>query len=235
MIAKYSYMPQFTGQTESSIFDLFQRMTGQGTYSGGGSGDLSAVPLGLGLDTTGLYDAATRSIKEDYLGTPGAGESGRLADLRAYYNQLGVPEAAINAERLGNQDLNNSLLDQAAILNDNTKNRLTNILGTGSSLGSNLYAQNLNQHRFNTGAAITGLGMDVDLGNAISEGNNQSLASLLGLGTNLAYNPTPGSSNTSTGSGITSLLGNLFGGQTAVNSPYVGKKSNASSAAKLIT
>jgi hypothetical protein len=157
-----------------------------------------------------------------------------LADINAYFQNLGVPEQALNAVRLGNKDLNNSLIDSAAILNDNTKNRMANILGVGSSLGNSLYSQNLGQHRFNTGAAITGLGMDVDLGNAISESNNGALTSLLGTGTSLSYNPQPSASGSS-GSGITSLLGNLFGGQTQVNSPYLGKKSNASSAAKLIS
>jgi hypothetical protein len=180
MLAKYGYQPQYTGKTEASLYDLFQRLTGQGTYSGTGTGDLNAIPFDLGKDTTGLYDATTRGIKEAYLGTPGGPEAGRLADLRAYYNNLNIPEAAINAERLGNQDLNNSLIDQAALLNDNTKNRLSNLLGVGYTGGQNLYSQNLNQQRANMSFA----GNDVALQDAISQGNQNNLASLLaGAGT----------------------------------------------------
>jgi len=179
-IRKYGYQPQFTGQTEASLFDLFQRLTGQGTYAGSGNGDLNAIPFDLGKDTTGLYDALTRGIKEDYLGTPGGPEGGNIADLRAYYNNMGIGEQGINQERLAYQDMNNSLIDSAAKLNDNTKNRLASLLGIGYTGGQNLYSQNLNQQRANTNTFMNGALTDVAMADAINQGNQSNLMSLLG-------------------------------------------------------
>jgi len=174
MIDKYSYQPQYTAQTEASLFDLFQRLTGQ---SGLG---VEGIPFDIGLPTTGLYDSLTRGIKQDYLGTPGGPEGGRIADLRAYYNNMGIGEQGINQERLANQDMNNSLLDKAALINESQKDRLSNILNMGYSGGQNLYSQNLAQHRFNTGLAGNAMSMDYGLSNAISESNNSALDSLFG-------------------------------------------------------
>jgi hypothetical protein len=235
IINKYSYKPQYTGQTEASLFDLFQRMTGQGKYIGSGNGDVNAIPFDIGLPTTGLYDSLTRGIKQDYLGTPGAGEGGKLADLRAYYNNLGIPEQAINAERLGYQDMNNSLLDKAALINESQKDRLSGLLSTGVSAGGNLYAQNLNQQRFNAGLGAQALNMDYGLSDAISQANQTNLNSLLGIGGS-SVGSYGSYSNPATGnSGATSLLSNLFGGQTQKNSPYLTKTSAGSSTAKLIS
>lgn len=228
IMGKYSYQPQYTAQTEASLFDLFQRLTGQGKYGG-----VESIPFDIGLPTTGLYDALTRGIKQDYLGTPGGPEGGKIADLRAYYNNLGIPEQAVNQERLGYQDMNNSLLDQAALINESQKDRLTNILNMGLGTGSNLYSQNLNQHRFNTGQMSNALAMDYGLTDAINQSNNNNLMSLLlNSGSMLGSKGSYGSNN---GTGITSLLGNIFGGQTQKNSPYLfGNKSN-STTAKLIS
>jgi len=173
MIEQYSYRPQYTGQTEARLYDLFQRLTGQG---GGG---VNALPFDIGLPTTGLYDSLTRGISEDYLGTPGGPEGGRIADLKAYYNNLGVPEQALNAERLANRDLNNSLLDKAALINESQKDRLTNILGTGTNLGQNLYNMNLGQHRFNAGLGMQGGLADITLQDSINRANQDSLNALL--------------------------------------------------------
>jgi len=197
LIDKYSYKPEYTGQTEKSLFDLFQRMTGQ---SGLG---VDGLPFDIGLPTTGLYDSLARGIKQDYLGTPGGPQGGQIADSQAYFNNLGIPEQAANQTRLGYQDMNNSLLDKAALINESQKDRLTNILNMGNTSGQNLYSQNLAQHRFNTGLASNAMSMDYGLSNAISEGNNSALDSLFG------------STGTSSGTGtslLTSLLGSLTGG-----------------------
>jgi hypothetical protein len=210
IINQYSYKPQYTAQTEKGLYDLFQQTTGLG---GGG---VEAIPFDIGLPTTGLYDALTRGIKEQYLGTPGGPEGGRIADTRAYYNNMGIPEYAQNQERLANQDLNNSLLDTAAEINNNQKDRLLNVLGLGANVGSNLYSQDLAQQRFNTGIAATGQQFDAGLNQAINSANQSSLSSLLAgagaLGTTLyTGNPMAGQA---AGTGI-----NYLTGQTNPNVP----------------
>ena len=186
LIDQYSYKPQYTGQTEKSLFDLFQNLTGQG-----GKG-VEGIPFDIGLPTTGLYDALTRGIKEDYLGTPGGPEGGRIADTRAYYNNMGIPEYALNQERLANRDLNNTLTDTAAKLNETQKDRLLNVLGLGSGIGENLYGQNLAQHRANAGMALQAAGMDAGIQESIRSANQSSLTDLL--------------------SGVGSVLGTIYGG-----------------------
>ena len=175
IISKYSYKPQYTAQTEKGLYDLFNQTTG---LSGGG---VNAIPFDIGLPTTGLYDALTRGIKEQYLGTPGGPEGGRLADTRSYYNNLGIPEYAANQERLGNQDLNNSLLDTAAKINESQKDRLTNVLGLGANIGNNLYSQNLGQHRANAGLASGGAMTDLGLQQSINASNQEMLSNLANL------------------------------------------------------
>lgn len=231
ILNQYSYMPQYTAQTESSLFDLFQRLTGQGNYAGAGNGDVTKIPFDIGLPTTGLYDSLTRGIKQDYLGTPGGPEGGKIADLRAYYNNLGIPEQAVNQERLGYQDMNNSLLDKAALINESQKDRLTNVLNMGLGTGKDLYAQNLAQHRFNTSQAMTGLGYDVGLSDAINQSNQNNLNSLLNGGGQLALGYYTGNPALMASGGSTVLnSSNLMGGQTQANSPYLGQTKKNSTA-----
>jgi hypothetical protein len=211
-IENYGYQPQYTAQTESSLFDLFQRMTGQ---SGLG---VEGIPFDIGLPTTGLYDSLTRGIKEDYLGTPGGPEGGNIADLRAYYNNMGIGEQGINQERLAYQDMNNSLLDKAALINESQKDRLLNVLNSGYTGGQNLYSQNLAQHRYNTGLMSNALSMDYGLSNAISEGNNGALSSLLGGAGTLGGLGGSGSSS-GIGSLLSGLLTSKMGGATQVGMP----------------
>jgi len=180
IIDKYSYKPAYTGQFEKGLYDLFQQTTGLG---GGG---VNAIPFDIGLPTTGLYDSLTRGIKEDYLGTPGGPEGGRIADTRAYYNNLGIPEQAINQERLANRDLNNTLTDTAAQINETQKDRLLNVLNMGSNLGLGAYGQNLAQHSRNAGIAAQGAGLDIGLQDSINRANQDSLNALLSAGAYLA-------------------------------------------------
>jgi hypothetical protein len=192
IIRDYSYMPKYTEPTEASLFDLFQRLTGQGTYAGAGNGNVAAIPFDIGLPTTGLYDSLTRGIKEDYLGTPGGPEGGQIADTRAYYNNLGIPEYAINQERLGYRDLNNSLLDQAAKINELQKDRLSNLLNIGYTGGQNLYSQNLQQHRFNAGLMGEAAGADFQMQDSVDRANAGSIGDLFsGAGSLFAMNRTP--------------------------------------------
>lgn len=208
IINKYSYKPQYTGATETGLYNLFNQTNG--------SQPVENIPFDIGLPTTGLYDSLTRGIKQQYLGTPGGPEGGRIADTRAYYNNLGIPEYAANQERLGNQDLNNSLLDTAAQLNESQKNRLLSVLGLGANVGSNLYSQDLAQQRFNTGIAAQGAQFDAGLNQAINSANQNSLAQLLsgaGALATTAYtgNPVTGAA---AGQGI-----NYLTGQTNPNAP----------------
>jgi len=222
IINQYSYKPAYTAQTEQGLYDLFNKING--------SQGVNAIPYDIGLPTTGLYDSLTRGIKEQYLGTPGGPEGGRIADTRAYYNNMGIPEYAANQERLGNQDLNNSLLDTAAELNNVQKDRLLNVLGLGANVGSNLYSQNLAQSRFNTGIAAQGQQFDAGLNQAIQSANSNSLAQLLAGAGSLATtaytgNPSLGSTvaqggNSITGSNNAAVLGS--GSLSQNYSPYSG-------------
>lgn len=232
IVDKYTYKPQYTAQTESSLYDLFQRLTGQG---GGG---VEALPFDLGLPTTGLYDSLTRGIKEDYLGTPGGPESGRIADTRAYYNNLGIPEQAINEERLSNRDLNNTLTDSAARINESQKDRLTSILGLGSGIGESLYGQNLAQHRSNAGLGLNAAGLNIGVQDAIRQANQSSLNDLLG-GVGAVAGTYYGGPGFGTTAGATAgrTLGDLFGGQTNISrngngaiNPYSGSTGSGSKA-----
>lgn len=208
IINQYSYKPQYTGQTEKGLYDLFNKTNG--------SMGVNDIPFDIGLPTTGLYDSLTRGIKEQYLGTPGGPEGGRIADTRAYYNNMGIPEYAANQERLGNQDLNNSLLDTAAGINESQKNRLLSVLGLGANVGSNLFSQDLAQQRFNTGVAAQGSQFDSGLQQQINAANSNSLSQLLsgaGALATTAYtgNPVAGAA---AGTGI-----NYLTGQTNPNAP----------------
>jgi hypothetical protein len=204
IIDRYTYKPTKTAETEQGLYNLFQNLTGQG---GGG---VEAIPFDIGLPTTGLYDALTRGIKEDYLGTPGGPEGGQIADMRAYYNNLGIPEQAINQERLANKDLNNSLVDTAAQINEAQKDRLTNVLGLGANVGSNLYGQNLAQHRANAGLGLGAVGIDVGIQDSIRQANQQSLNDLLGgIGSVIGTIYSPGI-GTAVGQQAGSSLGNLL-------------------------
>lgn len=198
IINKYSYKPQYTAQTEKGLYDLFNKTNG--------SQDVNAIPFDIGLPTTGLYDSLTRGIKEQYLGTPGGPEGGRIADTRAYYNNMGIPEYAANQERLGNQDLNNSLLDTAAQLNNNQKDRLLQVLGLGANVGSNLYSQDLAQSRFNTGIAAQGSQFDAGLQQAIQSGNQANLNGLLNLAVPVAAYAGLGPAGGAAATGITQSL-----------------------------
>ena len=240
IINKYSYKPQYTAQTEQGLYDLFTKTNG--------SMGVNDIPFDIGLPTTGLYDALTRSQTEKYLGTgnwDGSGlnyvrsgpEGGLIADTRAYYNNMGIPEYAANQERLGMQDLNNSLLDTAAELNNVQKDRLLQVLGLGANVGSNLYSQNLAQHRFNTGIAAQGQQFDAGMNQAIQSANSNSLAQLLsgaGALATTAYtgNPALGSM---AGQGINSITGSnnaavLGSGSLSQNySPYSGSGSGLGS------
>jgi len=205
IIDRYSYKPQYTAQTEKGLYDLFNQTTGLG---GGG---VNAIPFDIGLPTTGLYDALTRGIKEEYLGTPGGPEGGRIADMRAYYNNLGIPEQAINQERLAEKDLNNTLTDSAARINESQKDRLTSVLGIGSGIGSNLYSQNLAQHRANAGMGLSAVGIDVGVQDAIRQANQQSLNDLLGGIGGLVGTIYGGPVGGVVGSTASSSIGDLFG------------------------
>jgi hypothetical protein len=174
VIDSYTYKPQYTGQTEKQLYDLFGQLTGT---SGLG---VEGIPFDIGLPTTGLYDALTRGIKQEYLGTPGGPEGGRIADIRAYYNNAGIPESAINQERLANNDLNSLLTDTAAKINESQKDRLTNVLNIGAGVGSSLYGQNLAQHRGNAQLGLTAAGIDIGVQDSIRQANQQSLNDLLG-------------------------------------------------------
>lgn len=211
IIDQYSYKPQYTGQTEKGLFDLFQQLTGQ-------RGGAEQIPFDIGLPTTGLYDSMTRGIKEDYLGTPGGPEGGRIADLRSYYNNLGVPEQAINQERLANRDLNNTLTDSAARINESQKDRLTNILNMGLGTGQNLYGQNLAMHRANAGLGMAGALNDAEINNAIMDSNYSSIYDLLNpLANTLGYgnsNPTTVSKGGASSNPLSGLL-NIFKPYTA--------------------
>lgn len=202
IINKYSYKPQYTAQTEKGLYDLFSKTNG--------SMGVNDIPFDIGLPTTGLYDSLTRGIKEQYLGTPGGPEGGRIADTRAYYNNMGIPEYAANQERLGNQDLNNSLMDTAAKLNESQKDRLLNVLGLGANVGGNLYSQDLAQSRFNTGIAAQGAQFDAGLNQAIQSANSNSLQQLLagaGALATTAYTGNP-ALGTAVGTGLTGLTTN---------------------------
>lgn len=251
IINKYSYKPQYTGQTEQGLYNLFNQTTGQG---GGGVG---AIPFDIGLPTTGLFDSQARGIMQSYLGSgnfTGNGldwqssgpQGGRLADIYAQANQMGIPEYGLNQARLGNQDLNNSLLDTAANLNNETKNRLTNVLGLGANIGSNLYSQDLAQQRFNTGIAAQGQQFDSGLSQAIQSANASSLSQLLsGAGalatTAFTGNPAAGAA---AGQGINYLTGSNTAPATVSGlgsfssnygvSPGYNESLNYNSASKLI-
>ena len=214
LINEYGYQPKYTGQIEKGLFDLFQSMTGLG---GGGVG---AIPFDIGLPTTGLYDSLTRGIKEDYLGTPGGPEGGRIADSRSYYNQLGIPEQAINQERLANRDLNNLLLDQAALINESQKDRLLNVLNSGAGIGQNTYAQNLAQHRANIGFGFQGVGMDMGLQEAIRQANQSSLNSLLGAAGTAAGAYFGGPAGAAVGGNLGNLAGTYVNKQGSLGNPY---------------
>lgn len=211
LLSKYSYMPQYTGQTEKGLYDLFEQLTGHG---GGGT---AALPFDLGNPTTGLYDSLTRGIKEQYLGTPGGPQSGRINDLFAQANQMGIPEYGLNQARLANQDLNNSLLDTTAKLNENEKNRLLQILGLGTGVGTNLYSQNLAQHRANAGLALQGSLADAGLAQQIQEANQSSINDLLGGVGALAGTYFGGPVGGVVGQQAGSQLGDLFGGSSNVS------------------
>jgi hypothetical protein len=211
ILQQYGYQPKFTGRTERGLFDLFEQLTGR-------RGGAEQIPFDIGLPTTGLYDALTRGIREDFLGTPGGPEGGRIADTRAYFNNLGIPEQAINQERLANRDLNNLLSDQAARINESQKDRLLNVLGLGLNTGGNLFGQQLAQTRFNTGSALQTATQNAQLGEAIRQANQNSLNDLLGGigsigGTVLgAYLGGPGGA--AFGSQAGSSIGKLLGGGT---------------------
>ena len=211
VIDRYTYKPQYTGQTEQGLFDLFEQLTGR-------RGGVEQIPFDIGLPTTGLYDALTRGIKEDYLGTPGGPEGGRIADTRAYYNNLGIPEQAINQERLANRDLNNLLTDQAALINESQKDRLSNILNLGLQTGGNLYGQNLAQHRANAGLGLTAATADLGIQESIRQANQQSLNDLLKFGGALAGTYFGGPAGGSVGSQAVGGLNNLLNpaGNTSV-------------------
>jgi hypothetical protein len=248
IIDEYGYRPQFTGQTESSLFDLFQRITGQGNYAGAGNGDVNAIPFDIGLPTTGIYDSLTRGIKQDYLGTPGGPQGGSIADSQAYFNNLGIPEQALNATRLGYQDMNNSLLDKAALINESQKDRLMSLLVKGTDLGSDLYSQNLNQHRFNTGTMQDALYKDIGIQDTINQSNQSNINSLLGSGGSDLGSMAATGVGTYFGGPAGGAIANLgynalMGGQTPTNKgsydtstgsyiPYKG--SSSSSTAKMI-
>lgn len=234
IVDRYTYKPQYTGETEKGLYDLFQSLTGLG---GGGA---EAIPFEIGLPTTGLYDALTRGIKEEYLGTPGGPEGGRIADTRAYYNQLGIPEQAINQERLANRDLNNLLTDAAAQINESQKNRLLQVLGLGTNVGTNLYGQNLAQHRANAGLGLQAVGIDAGIQDAVRQANQSSLNDLLGgvgaLAGTYFGGPAGGFAGQQAGQQIGNLLqpSNVSRGTanyTSLTNPY---GTNYSSVAKLI-
>lgn len=205
-LSRYSYMPRHTGELEDWGWGLTQRLTGQGGYG------VNDIPFDLGLPTTGLYDALTRGIREQYLGTEGGPQSGRINDIFAQANQFGIPEYGLNQSRLANQDLNNSLLDVAARLNENEKNRLFNILTLGTNLGSGLYGQNLQQHRANAGLALQGAQFDARLADLIQQQNQSNISSLLGGIGGIVGGMYGGPMGYAAGSMAGNYLGNQFGG-----------------------
>lgn len=194
-INEYSYKPQYTGQTETSLYNLFQDLTGQ---SGKGA---TGIPFEIGLPTDKLYEANTRGEREALFGMPGAGESGSIADIMAKYNEMGIPEQSLQATRQMIGDWDRYSMDQAAKLTESSKDRLSNVLGMGLNTGQNLYNQNLGQHRFNTGLMSNAATRDYELQDSINQANAGALSSLFG-----SAGPTIGKTIQSVGGSLGSLL-----------------------------
>lgn len=133
-----------TQKTGTSLFDVTQSLL---------SGDVNKLPYGLGSPTTGLYEAATRDIQRQFLGEGGKGVGGLMGDIQQQLVNAGLPEYAPIQQRQAANVFSQDLLDTAATLNENEKLRLERLLGLGAEIGGNLYSQNLNQFRFNSGTA----------------------------------------------------------------------------------